>query len=107
MGETLHSILSRLVAYVAVAVAIGLLFLAGASVYELMSPRPVVAFQPLSPRRGRSTRPKTWRAKGRQSLVAFCITRNLGGRPPIDAGLRVLIRRSMITCGIAMLIPSR
>ena len=36
--------LSRLVAYVAVLVAVGLLFLAGASVYALMWPRPVVPF---------------------------------------------------------------
>jgi hypothetical protein len=40
----LHWILSRLVAYVAVLVAVGLLFLAGASVYALMWPRPVVPF---------------------------------------------------------------
>ena len=40
MGETLRSILTRLVAYVAVAIATGLLFLAGATVYELMWPRP-------------------------------------------------------------------
>jgi hypothetical protein len=44
MGETLHSVLTRLVAYVAVAVAVGLSFLAGATVYELMWPRPVVPF---------------------------------------------------------------
>jgi hypothetical protein len=42
MGDTLRSILTRLVAYVAVAIAIGRLFLAGATVYELMWPRPVV-----------------------------------------------------------------
>ena len=36
MGNTLRSILTRLVAYVAVVIAAGLLFLAGASVYELM-----------------------------------------------------------------------
>ena len=40
----LHRILSRLGAYVAVLVAVGLLFLAGASVYALMWPRPVVPF---------------------------------------------------------------
>ena len=40
----LHWILSRLVAYVAVLVAVGLLFLAGASVYALMWPGPVVPF---------------------------------------------------------------
>jgi hypothetical protein len=40
MGNTLHSILIRLVAYVAVVIAAGLLFLAGATVYELMWPRP-------------------------------------------------------------------
>jgi hypothetical protein len=44
MGDVLHSILFRLVAYVAVAVAAGLLILAGATVYELMWPRPVVPF---------------------------------------------------------------
>jgi hypothetical protein len=38
MGNTLHSILIRFVAYVAVLIAAGLLFLAGASVYELMFP---------------------------------------------------------------------
>jgi len=43
-GAMLHWILSRLVAYVAVLVAVGLLFLAGASVYALMWPRPVVPF---------------------------------------------------------------
>ena len=42
MGNALHSVLIRLVAYVAVAIAAGLLFLAGATVYELMWPRPVV-----------------------------------------------------------------
>ena len=41
---TLRSILTWLVAYVAVVMAAGLLFLAGASVYELMWPRPVVPF---------------------------------------------------------------
>jgi hypothetical protein len=44
MGDVLHSILIRLVAYVAVAVAAGLLILAGATVCELMWPRPVVPF---------------------------------------------------------------
>jgi len=48
MGETLHSILTRLVAYVAVAIAVGLLFLAGATVYEVMWPRPVVPFSQMS-----------------------------------------------------------
>ena len=43
-GVMLHWILPRLVAYVAVLVAVGLLFLAGASVYALMWPRPVVPF---------------------------------------------------------------
>ena len=38
MGNTLRSILIRLVAYVAVAIAAGLLLLAGATVYELMWP---------------------------------------------------------------------
>jgi hypothetical protein len=41
MGETVNSMLTRLVAYLAVAIAVGLLFLAGASVYQLMWPRPV------------------------------------------------------------------
>ena len=40
----LHRILSRLAAYIAVLVAVGLLFLAGASVYALMWPKPVVPF---------------------------------------------------------------
>ena len=44
----LHWILSRLGAYVAVLVAVGLLFLAGASVYALMWPRPVVPFGQMS-----------------------------------------------------------
>jgi hypothetical protein len=44
MGDTLRSMLTRLVAYVAIVVAAGLLFLAAASVYKLMSPRPVVPF---------------------------------------------------------------
>jgi hypothetical protein len=48
MGTTLRSILTRLVAYVAVVIAAGLLFLAGASVYELMWPRPVVPFSQMS-----------------------------------------------------------
>ena len=48
MGETLHSILTRLVAYVAVVIAVGLLFLAGATVYQLMWPRPVVPFAQMS-----------------------------------------------------------
>jgi hypothetical protein len=48
MGETLRSILTRLVAYVAVVIAAGLLFLAGATVYELMWPRPVVPFSQMS-----------------------------------------------------------
>jgi len=48
MGKTLHSILTRLVAYVAVVIAVALLFLAGASVYELMWPRPVVPFAQMS-----------------------------------------------------------
>ena len=44
MGGPLHSILTRLVAYLAVVIAFGLLFLAGASVYELMWPKPVVPY---------------------------------------------------------------
>ena len=43
-GAMLHWILFRLAAYVAVLVAFGLLFLAGASMYALMWPRPVVPF---------------------------------------------------------------
>jgi hypothetical protein len=48
MGNALRSMLTRLVAYVAVAVAAGLLFLAGATVYELMWPRPVVPLSQMS-----------------------------------------------------------
>jgi hypothetical protein len=44
MGAMLHRILSRLAAYLAVVVAAGLLFLAGASVYALMWPKPVEPF---------------------------------------------------------------
>jgi len=44
VGDTLRSILTRLVAYVAVLIAVGLLFLAGATIYEVMWPRPVVPF---------------------------------------------------------------
>ena len=40
----LQWILSRLGAYVAVVVAVGLMFLAAASVYALMWPKPVVPF---------------------------------------------------------------
>jgi hypothetical protein len=40
----LHRILSRLAVYLAVVVAAGLLFLAGASVYALMWLKPVVPF---------------------------------------------------------------
>jgi hypothetical protein len=43
-GTMLHWILPRLAAYIAVVVAVGLLFLAGASVYALMWPKPVVPF---------------------------------------------------------------
>jgi hypothetical protein len=42
------SILTRLVAYIVVAIAAGLLFLAGATVYELMWPRPVVPLSQMS-----------------------------------------------------------
>ena len=49
MGDWLHSILTRLVAYVAIVIAAGLLFLAGASVYQLMWPRPVVPYSQMSP----------------------------------------------------------
>jgi len=48
MGETLHSILTRLVAYVALAIAVALLFLAGATVYELTWPRPVAPFSQMN-----------------------------------------------------------
>jgi hypothetical protein len=48
MGETIHSILTRLVAYLAVVIAVGLLLLAGATVYQLMWPRPVVPFAQMS-----------------------------------------------------------
>ena len=41
MGNALRSILTQLVAYVAVAIAAGLSFLDGATVYELMWARPV------------------------------------------------------------------
>ena len=47
-SNTLRSILIRLAAYVAVAIAAGLLFLAGATVYELMWPRPVVPLSQMS-----------------------------------------------------------
>jgi hypothetical protein len=43
-GDMLQWILSRLGAYVAVVVAVGLMFLAAASVYALMWPKPVVPF---------------------------------------------------------------
>jgi len=43
-GTILHWILPRLAAYIAVVVAVGLLFLAGTSVYALMWPKPVVPF---------------------------------------------------------------
>jgi len=42
MGNALHSILIRLAACLGIAIAAGLLFLAGATVYELMWPKPVV-----------------------------------------------------------------
>jgi hypothetical protein len=48
MGDTLRSILTRLVAYVAVVIAAGLLFLAGATVYELMWPRRVAPLSQMS-----------------------------------------------------------
>src|SRR5215467_2503038 len=48
MGNALRSILIRLAAYLAVAIAAGLLFLAGATVYELMWPKPVVPFSQMS-----------------------------------------------------------
>ena len=49
MGNALRSILIRLAAYLAVTIAAGLLFLAGATVYELMWPKPVVPFSQMSP----------------------------------------------------------
>jgi hypothetical protein len=52
MGDTLHSILIRLVAYLAVAIAAGLLFLAGATVYALMWPKPVVPLSQMSGSQG-------------------------------------------------------
>jgi len=48
MSNALRSILIRLVAYVAVAIAAALLFLAGATVYELMWPRPIVPLSQMS-----------------------------------------------------------
>ena len=48
MANALRSILTRLAAYVAVAVAAGLFFLAGATVYELMWPKPVVPLSQMS-----------------------------------------------------------
>jgi hypothetical protein len=48
MGDTLRSILTRLVAYLAVVIAAGLLFLAGATVYQLMWPRPVAPLSQMS-----------------------------------------------------------
>jgi hypothetical protein len=48
MGNALRSILHRLVAYLAVALAAGLLFLAGATFYELMWPKPVVPLSQMS-----------------------------------------------------------
>ena len=48
MGNALRSILIRLAAYVAVAIAAALLFLAGATVYQLVWPRPVVLLSQMS-----------------------------------------------------------
>ena len=48
MGNALRSILVRLVAYLAVAIAAGLLFLAGATVYQMTWPRPVVPLSQMS-----------------------------------------------------------
>jgi len=50
IGNTLRSILIRLISYVAVAIAAGLLVLAVATVYELMWPRPVVPLSQMSNR---------------------------------------------------------
>ena len=44
MSDTMRPILIQLSAYLAVAVAAGLLFLAGASVYAVMWPKAVVPF---------------------------------------------------------------
>jgi hypothetical protein len=44
MGDAMRPILIQLSAYLAVAVAVGLLFLAGASVYAVMWPKAVVPF---------------------------------------------------------------
>jgi hypothetical protein len=54
MGAMLHWILPRLAAYVAVVVAAGLLFLAGASVYALMWPPSRCSPPTVAPRRRRS-----------------------------------------------------
>jgi hypothetical protein len=48
MGDTLRSTLTQLVAHFAVVLAVGLLFLAGATVYELMWPKPVVPLSQMS-----------------------------------------------------------
>jgi hypothetical protein len=48
MNNALRSILTRLVAYLAVTIAAGLLFLAGATIYELMWPKPVVPLSQMS-----------------------------------------------------------
>jgi hypothetical protein len=48
MGNALRSILHRLAAYLAVALAAGLLFLAGATFYELMWPSPAVPLSQMS-----------------------------------------------------------
>jgi hypothetical protein len=48
MGNALRSILIRLVAYLAVAIAAGLLFLAGVTVYQLMWPRPMIPLSQMS-----------------------------------------------------------
>ena len=48
VDDPVRSILTRLIAYVAVVITAGLLFLAGATVYELMWPKPVVPFSQMS-----------------------------------------------------------
>jgi hypothetical protein len=48
VGNALRSTLIQLVAYVAVAIAARLLFLAAATVYELMWPKPVVPLSQMS-----------------------------------------------------------
>jgi hypothetical protein len=48
IDDMLRSILTRLVAYVAVVIAAGLIFLAKATVYQLSWPKPVIPFSQMS-----------------------------------------------------------